>query len=270
MQMRERYSWNRFGLGAAAALVYAFLYLPLVVLILYAFNSENVNSWPLAGLSLRWFGLLAQDSEPRAAFVNSMLVALVATLAAVLLGTMAAFAFDRFRFPGRGALNFAITLPILLPGIVTGIAMVGMFSAVGAQLSLATVAVGHTTFCIVLVMNNVLARLRRTSRSLEEASMDLGAGPWMTFWNVTLPSIRSAIVAGALLAFTLSFDEIVVTFFLIGPQNTLPLWILGRIRLGQDFPEINAAAVVVIAISAPVVLIAQWLMRGEGAELPAV
>jgi putative spermidine/putrescine transport system permease protein len=116
----------------------------------------------------------------------------------------------------------------------------------------------------------VLARLRRSSRSLEEASMDLGADPWMTFWRVTLPNIRSSVIAGALLAFTLSFDEIVVTFFLIGPQNTLPLWILGRIRLGQDFPEINAAAVVVIAISVPVVLLAQWLMRGEGADVPAV
>jgi putative spermidine/putrescine transport system permease protein len=257
-------------LGAAAALVYGFLYLPLIVLILYAFNRENVNSWPLAGLSLRWFGVLAQDLEPRTAFVNSLLVALSATVAAVLLGTAAAFALDRFRFPGRGAISFAITLPILLPGIITGIAMVSLFSTVNVSLSLATVAVGHTTFCIVLVMNNVLARLRRTPRSLEEASMDLGADQWMTFWQVTLPSIRSAIVAGALLAFTLSFDEIVVTFFLIGPQNTLPLWILGRIRLGQDFPEVNAAAVVVIAISMPVVLFAQWLVRGEGAELPAV
>ena len=261
---------SKLALGATAALVYAFLYLPLIVLILYAFNSENINSWPPAGLSLRWFGVLAQDLEPRAAFVNSLLVALVATLVAVLLGTAAAFALDRFRFLGRDALSFAITLPILLPGIVTGIAMVSFFSAAGVSLSLGTVVAGHATFCIVLVMNNVLARLRRTTRSLEEASMDLGADPWMTFWRVTLPNIRSAIIAGALLAFTLSFDEIVVTFFLIGPQNTLPLWILGRIRLGQDFPEINAAAVVVIAISVPVVLIAQWLMRGEGADIPAV
>ena len=261
---------SKLVLSALTALVYAFLYMPLLVLILYAFNNANVNSWPPAGLSLRWFGVLARDLEPRTAFVNSLLVALIATVVAVLLGTAAAFALDRFRFPGRGTLSFAITLPILLPGIVTGIAMVSFFSAAGLTLSLATVVVGHATFCIVLVMNNVLARLRRTARSLEEASMDLGADPWMTFWRVTMPNIRSAVIAGALLAFTLSFDEIVVTFFLIGPQNTLPLWILGRIRLGQDFPEINAAAVVVIAISVPIVLLAQWLMRGEGAEAPAI
>jgi len=270
--MRQKRAMNPggIGLGAAAGLVYAFLYLPLIVLLLYAFNSENVNSWPIQGFSLRWFAVLAQDLEPRAALVNSLLVALIATAIAVVLGTAAAFALDRFRFIGRDTLNFAITLPILLPGIVTGIAMVSFFTLANIRLSLATVVVGHTTFCIVLVMNNVLARLRRTARSLEEASMDLGADPWMTFWHVTLPSIRSAIIAGALLAFTLSFDEIVVTFFLIGPQNTLPLWILGRIRLGQNFPEINAAAAIVIAISVPVVLLAQWLMRGDGADIPAV
>lgn len=254
---------GRIALGTTTLLVYSFLYLPLAVLILYAFNRENINSWPPPGLSLRWFAVLAQDSAPREAFANSLLIALVSTLIAIILGTAAAFALDRHRFPGRSAANFAITLPILLPGIVTGIAMVTFFSAAGITLSLITVIAGHATFCIVLVMNNVLARLRRSTRSLEEASMDLGAGPWMTFWRVTFPNIRPAIIAGALLAFTLSFDEIVVTFFLIGPQNTLPLWILGRIRLGQELPEINAAAVVVIAISVPLVLLAQWIARSD-------
>jgi putative spermidine/putrescine transport system permease protein len=185
---------------------------------------------------------------------------------AVLLGTAAAFALQRYRFFGRETLNFAITLPILLPGIVTGVAMTSWFTQLTTWslpfgLSLVTVAIGHATFCIVLVFNNVLARLRRTTRSLEEASMDLGADGWQTFWYVTLPSIRGAIIAGALLAFTLSFDEIIVTFFLIGAQNTLPLWILSHIRQGINFPEIDAVAVVVISISVPIVLLAQYLTR---------
>ena len=253
-------------LGGAAALVYGFLYLPLVIVIIYAFNSATITSWPPAQPSLHWFQVLWNDPDPRDAFVNSIKVAVAATVIAVLLGTAAAFALHRFRFPGREGLNFAITLPILLPGIITGFAMTTWFSqliqwGILSSLSLVTVTIGHATFCNVLVFNNVLARLRRTTRSLEEASMDLGADGWQTFWLVTLPSIRGAIIAGALLAFTLSFDEIIVTFFLIGPQNTLPLWIFSHIRQGINFPEIDAVAVVVISISLPIVLLAQYLTR---------
>jgi putative spermidine/putrescine transport system permease protein len=247
-------------------LVYGFLYLPLIIVIIYAFNSATITSWPPSSPSLHWFNVLWNDPDPRDAFVNSIKVAIAAVILAVLLGTAAAFAMHRFRFFGREALNFGITLPILLPGIITGFAMVSWFSqliqwGILDTLSLLTVTIGHATFCIVLVFNNVLARLRRTTRTLEEASMDLGADGWQTFWRVTLPSIRGAIIAGALLAFTLSFDEIIVTFFLIGPQNTLPLWILSHIRQGINFPEIDAAAVVVIGISLPVVLLAQFLTR---------
>ncbi|HCG01733.1 MAG TPA: ABC transporter permease [Chloroflexi bacterium] len=257
---------SKLALGGVATVVYAFLYLPLVIVFVYAFDSATITSWPPSSPSLHWFNVLFNDPEPKDAFVNSIQVAVAATLIAVMLGTAAAFAVQRFRFPGRELLNFGITLPILLPGIITGVAMTTWFSqliqwGVLDSLSLVTVTIGHATFCIVLVFNNVLARLHRTTRSLEEASMDLGADGWQTFWRVTMPSIRGAVIAGALLAFTLSFDEIIVTFFLIGPQNTLPLWILGHIRLGQNFPEIDAAAVCVIAISAPIVLLSQYFTR---------
>ena len=263
----------RFALGAVSLLVYAFLYLPLLIVIIYAFNSASITSWPPSQPSLHWFSVLANDPDPRDAFVNSIKVAVSASLLAVFLGTAAAFALQRFRFPGSEGLNFAITLPILLPGIITGVAMTSWFTQLTQWglpfgLSLLTVAIGHGTFCIVLVFNNVLARLRRVTLTLTEASMDLGADGWQTFWYVTLPTIRGAIIAGALLAFTLSFDEIIVTFFLIGAQNTLPLWILSHIRQGINFPEIDAAAVVVIAISIPIVLLAQYLTRepsGAGA-----
>lgn len=263
----------RFALGAFSLLVYAFLYLPLLIVVIYAFNSASITSWPPAQPSLHWFNVLANDPDPRDAFVNSIKVAVSASVLAVFIGTAAAFALHRFRFWGRESLNFAITLPILLPGIITGVAMTSWFTqltqwSLPFGLSLLTVAIGHTTFCIVLVFNNVLARLRRVTLTLAEASMDLGADGWQTFWHVTLPTIRGAIIAGALLAFTLSFDEIIVTFFLIGAQNTLPLWILSHIRQGINFPEIDAAAVVVIAISLPIVLLAQYLIRepaGAGA-----
>jgi len=184
------------------------------------------------------------------------------------LGTALAFAFARFRFPGREPVNFAVTLPIILPGVITGVALASFFLFTGTDLSMRTVIVGHTTFCIVLVFNNVLARLRRVSPSLEEASRDLGAAGWQTFLFVTLPTIRTALVAGALLAFALSFDEIAVTFFLAGSDTTtLPLWILGALRRTRDVPEVNAVATVVLAISLPMIAAAAYLMRDEGAAL---
>ena len=256
-----------------AALIYIFLYAPLLIVFIFAFNSASITGWPPGAPSLHWFNVLWNDPDPRDAFVNSIKVALAATSIAVLLGTAAAFALGRFRFPGREGLNFMLALPILLPGIITGFAMTTWFSqliqwGLLSDLSLVTVTIGHATFCIVLVFNNVLARLRRTTRSLEEASMDLGADGWQTFWHVTLPGIRGAIIAGALLAFTLSFDEIIVTFFLIGPENTLPLWILSHIRQGLNFPEIDAVAVIIISISAPIVLLAQFLTRDPTAARP--
>jgi putative spermidine/putrescine transport system permease protein len=193
-------------------------------------------------------------------------VALFSTVFAILLGTGMAFAFARFRFFGRELVNFAVTLPIILPGVITGVALASFFLFTHTDLSVRTVIIGHTTFCIVLVFNNVLARLRRLSPSLEEASRDLGASGIQTFRYVTFPAIRTALIAGALLAFALSFDEIAVTFFLAGADTTtLPLWILGAFRNSQNLPEVNAVATVILIISLPMIGTAAYLMREEGA-----
>jgi putative spermidine/putrescine transport system permease protein len=257
---------SRLGFGAAAALGYAFLYLPLVIVVLYAFNKTNINSWPFPGFSTHWFDVLAHDPAPRDAAWLSVRVALFSTAFALLLGTSLAFAFARHRFRGMQALNFIVILPIILPGVITGVALASFFLFSGTDLSIRTVIIGHTTFCIVLVFNNVLARLRRVSTSLSEASADLGASGWQTFRYVTLPTIRTALVAGALLSFALSFDEIAVTFFLAGSDTTtLPLWILGSLRRTQALPEVNAVAAVIIVVSLPLIAIAAYLMRDEGA-----
>jgi putative spermidine/putrescine transport system permease protein len=256
---------ERWGFGAVAFLVFLFLYLPLVLIVLYAFNETTINSWPFPGFSTRWFEKLADDPAPRDAAWLSVKVATLATVCALLLGTSMAFAFARFRFFGREAVNFAVTLPIILPGVITGVALASFFLFTGTDLSFRTVVIGHTTFCIVLVFNNVLARLRRVAPSLEEASRDLGASGFQTFRYVTLPSIRTALVAGALLSFALSFDEIAVTFFLAGADNTtLPLWILGAFRNSQSLPEVNAVAAVILVVSLPMIATAAWLMRDEG------
>ena len=233
---------------------------------LYAFNKTTVNSWPFPGFSTRWFVKLWHDPAPKDAAWLSVKVALFSCAFALILGTAMAFAFARFRFFGRELVNFTVTLPIILPGVITGVALASFFLFTHTDLSVRTVVVGHTTFCIVLVFNNVLARLRRLSPSLEEASRDLGASGFQTFRHVTFPSIRTALIAGALLALALSFDEIAVTFFLAGADTTtLPLWILGAFRNSQNLPEVNAVATVVLVISLPMIATAAYLMRDEGA-----
>jgi putative spermidine/putrescine transport system permease protein len=262
--MRGRASKIWFGISAG--LVLLFLYLPLVLIVLYAFNKTTINSWPFPGFSTRWFVKLWHDPAPKDAAWLSVKVALFSTAFALVLGTGMAFAFARFRFFGREAVNFAVTLPIILPGVITGVALASFFLFTHTDLSVRTVIIGHTTFCIVLVFNNVLARLRRLSPSLEEASRDLGASGLQTFRLVTFPSIRTALIAGALLALALSFDEIAVTFFLAGADTTtLPLWILGAFRNSQNLPEVNAVAAVVLVISLPMIATAAYLMRDEGA-----
>src|SRR3954452_13712060 len=257
---------SKWVFGGTAALVFAFLYLPLFLIVLYAFNKTTINSWPFPGFSTRWFSKLADDPDVKHAAWLSVKIALFSTALAVVLGTSMAFAFARHRFFGREIVNFVVILPIILPGVITGVALASFFLFTSTDLSIRTVIVGHTTFCIVLVFNNVLARLRRVSPSLEEASRDLGAAGWQTFLFVTLPTIRTALVAGALLAFALSFDEIAVTFFLAGSDTTtLPLWILGALRRTRDVPEVNAVATVVLAISLPMIAAAAYLMRDEGA-----
>jgi putative spermidine/putrescine transport system permease protein len=255
---------TRVALRAWTALVVLFLWLPLAIIILYAFNPSNVQSWPIPGLSLRWFGEAWGNGEVRAAFSLSIRAALLATGIALVLGSAAAFAIHRFRFFGRDLVSFVVVLPIALPGIITGMALNSFFVYRHAQLSIWTIVIGHATFCVVIVYNNLLARLRRTSPSLAEASADLGADGWQTFRFVTLPVVSTALVSGALLAFALSFDEVVVTYFTAGAQNTLPLLIYGYIRQGQQLPVVNVVVLVVIALTVVPVAISVRLARDTG------
>jgi putative spermidine/putrescine transport system permease protein len=255
---------SRIALAVWTVLIMLFLFIPIAIIVLYAFNPSNVQSWPLHGLSTKWFSSTFHNQEARDAFWLSVRAALISTAISLLLGSMAAFAVHRFRFFGREAVSFALVLPIALPGIITGMALNSFFSNRGVNFSLLTIIVGHATFCIVTVYNNVLARLRRTQASLVEASMDLGADGWQTFRFITLPVIATALVAGGLLAFALSFDEVIVTTFTAGAQNTLPLWIFGNIRLGQSLPQVNVVVLFVIAITIVPVALAQRLTRDTG------
>ena len=251
--------WTRLGLRIWVALILAFLFLPIALIILYAFNRSNVQSWPIANYSVKWFAVAWHDSDVRTALWLSTKVGLAATGVALLLGSAAAFAVHRFRFFGREVVSFLLVLPLALPGIVTGIALNSFFAFGSITLSMWTIIIGHATFCIVIVYNNLLARLRRTSPSLVEASMDLGAHGWQTFRFVTLPVISTAVVSGAVLAFALSFDEVIVTTFTAGARNTLPLWVFGAIRLGQQLPEVNVVVFAVIVLTIIPVAIAARL-----------
>jgi putative spermidine/putrescine transport system permease protein len=251
-------------LAVAAGL--AFIYIPLVVILIYAFNSSNILEWPPPGLTLDWFPKAIESESVHEALLTSVKAGLAATAIAIALGTLASLAVARHRFFGRETISFLVILPIALPGIVTGVAFSNTFTQVlGVELSLLTVIVGHATFCIVVVYNNVVARLRRTSGSFEEASADLGAHTWQTFRFVTLPSMRTALAAGALLAFALSFDEIIVTTFTIGAgEETLPIWIFSRLFRPNQLPVVNVVAVLVVLISIVPVYLAHRLTREEG------
>jgi putative spermidine/putrescine transport system permease protein len=255
---------SRWALATWTALVLLFLWFPLALIMVYAFNKSNVQSWPIPGFTGHWFSEAWHSQDVRDAVWLSVRVALVATGVAIVLGSMAAFGVARFSFFGRDAVSFILVLPIALPGIVTGMALNSFFIAGHISVSMWTIVIGHATFCVVIVYNNVLARLRRSSTSLLEASMDLGADGWQTFRFVTWPVLSTALVAGGLLAFALSFDEVVVTYFTAGAQNTLPLLILGYIRLGQQLPVVNAVAFVIICFTVIPVALAQRLMRDTG------
>jgi putative spermidine/putrescine transport system permease protein len=250
---------SRIGLWLWAALVVAFLWIPLVIMGVYAFNSSNVQSWPIAGFGTHWFSVAWNDPDVRTAVGLSLKAGAAATGAALVLGSLASFALSRATFFGRDAVSFLFVLPIALPGIITGMALNSFFVFLGLGLSLWTIVIGHATFCVIVVYNNLLARLRRTSGSYFEASADLGADGWQTFRWVTFPAVRTALVAGALLAFALSFDEVVVTYFTAGAQNTLPLLIFGYIREGQRLPVVNAIALAVILVTVVPVFVAQRL-----------
>jgi putative spermidine/putrescine transport system permease protein len=245
--------------------VLAFIYIPLVIIGIEAFNEARTLKWPPPGFTLEWFQRAFEESGPRDAFLYSLKTAAIATTIALVLGSLAALGVSRFKFFGREAVSFLVILPIALPGIVTGIALNSTFTQVlGIDLGLLTLVIAHATFCIVVVYNNVIARLRRLSTSFEEASADLGATPWQTARWVTLPNMRTALVAGALLAFALSFDEIIVTVFTIGVgEETLPQWLLNNFSRPQQLPIVNAVAVIVILLSIIPVYLAHRLTRDE-------
>jgi putative spermidine/putrescine transport system permease protein len=264
----------RWLLRLGTAITLAFLYAPIAVIVLYAFNARRALKWPLPGLTLDWFDKAFHNPGVREALATSLKAATGATAIALLLGTLASFAVGRYRFFGRETISFLVVLPIALPGIVTGMALNATFREVlnpfGIGLGLFTVIVGHATFCIVVIYNNVIARLRRTSGSYEEASADLGASTWTTFRLVTLPALRSAMVAGALLAFALSFDEVIVTTFTAGQQQTLPLWILTNLSRPNQLPIVNVVGVLVIMLSAIPVYLAHRLTVDRDGDSAAV
>jgi putative spermidine/putrescine transport system permease protein len=255
---------TRIALRVFTALVLAFLYVPIALICVYAFNKSNVQSWPIAGFTTHWFSPTIHDGGMQQALWLSLKAAGLATGIAIVLGSLAAFGVHRYRFFGREMISFVLVLPIALPGIITGMALNSYFAFWKINFSLWTIIIGHATFCVVVVYNNVIARLRRIPGSLSEASADLGASPLQTFGFVTLPTISTALVSGALLAFALSFDEVIVTTFTAGAQNTLPLWILGNIRLGQQLPEVNVVVLIILAFTILPVLFAQRLTRESG------
>ena len=256
---------SRWALRLATGLVLVFIYLPILLIILQAFNPNRAASWPPSGFSLRWVEIALENDGLRQAMWASFVAALGATVVALVLGTLTAMAVARYRFFGRETMSFVVLLPIALPGIVTAVALRSTFTGLDVPLGMFTIIVGHATFCIVIVYNNVLARERRTARSLEEASMDLGADTLQTFRRITLPQLGTALVAGALLAFALSFDELIVTNFLAGGVKTLPIWILQNFRLANQSPVVNVAAMFAIILSIIPVYIAQRVAGAESA-----
>jgi putative spermidine/putrescine transport system permease protein len=254
--------WTRLVLRIWVVLILLFLFIPILLIFFYAFNASNIQSWPIPGLTLKWFSATWDNGDVRSALVISLQAGLAATAIALVLGSCAAFAIHRTAFFGREVVSLLFILPLALPGIITGIALNAFFSFNGISLSLWTIVVGHTTFCIVVVYNNVIARLRRTQGSLVEASGDLGADGWQTFRFVSLPAIRTALVAGALLAFALSFDEIVVTNFTSGAELTVPKFIYDNVRQPRNRPIVNVVAVIAVLLMLIPVYIAQRLAGG--------
>jgi putative spermidine/putrescine transport system permease protein len=252
----------RIVLRLATLLGFAFLYAPLVVVALMSFNKSKSFSWPPSGYTLSWWKAAWHSGGARDALYVSLRLAGSAALVALVLGTLLAFALQRFEFFGKSVLSFAVVLPIALPGIVTGIAMNAGFKQIGVDLGFRTLVVAHATFCVVLVFNNVIARLRRLSPNLEEASADLGADTFQTFRFVTFPLVRSALLAGGLLAVALSFDEIVVTTFTAGTSiKTLPQWIFDNMFRPAQVPVVNVVATAVVLLSIIPVWWAQRLTR---------
>jgi spermidine/putrescine transport system permease protein len=267
VQMRGATSSRRAPLLTMyAALVFIFIYLPVVVLILYSFNRDGVGGFPPRHFTLDWYRQLLADAPIWDAVVNSLIVAAGSVVLALFLGLLAALALDRANFPGKALFRRLVLLPLILPGIITGLSLLMFAVLAKTRLSLFTVFLGHGTALISVATTELFAGLQKMDRAQEEASLDLGATPWQTFWRVTLPNLRLSLIASGLLIFTLSMDEIAVTFFLIGRDNTLPLEIWGRLRRGIT-PEINAVSTLIFAVSVGLIVI--WYRvrtRGLGAQ----
>ena len=256
------------ALLAIVGFILAFMYIPLFVVILNSFNEAQLSSWPIENFSLYWWEFAASYEPIRLALLNSVIVATAAMVIASLLGTLVAFALNRYEFFGKSTVNLVVVLPIALPGVVTGVAFSNTYSnflsPIGIDIGYFGLIVSHATFCIVMVFNNVFARLKRMNPSLQEASMDLGAGLWETFRLVTFPQFRSSFIAGALLAFALSFDEVYVTIFTAPPGvDTLPLWILKEMARPNQASVVNVVATVVILLSLIPVYVSQRLARDD-------
>lgn len=255
----ERMSW---GLSLATVGVLLFLHIPFFLIVLYAFNVEEAAfTFPPPGLTTEWFAAAWARPDLWAAISLSARAALVSTMVAIVLGTMAAAALARTQFFGRDSITLLILLPIALPGIITGISLRSALNLMGLPFSFWTIVAGHATFCVVLVYNNAIARMRRTSGSLLEASMDLGATGFQTFRHVVMPNLATALVAGGLLAFALSFDEVIVTTFTAGQQQTLPIWMLTQLTRPRDRPVTNVVAVFILAVTLVPILMSVYLTR---------
>lgn len=252
------------GLGLAAAAGLLYLHLPLLLIVVYAFSTDDKTySFPIAGFTTRWFAVAWERQDMWNALTLSLKVATVATSMALVLGTMAAAALYRTRFFGKEAITLLLVLPIALPGIVTGISLRSAFAILEVPVSVWTIVVGHATFCVVVVYNNAIARLRRASHSLIEASMDLGADGFQTFRHVVLPNIATALLAGGMLAFALSFDEIIVTTFTAGHEQTIPIWMLNELVRPRNRPVTNVVAVMVMLVTLGPILLAYHFTRGS-------
>ncbi|MFJ4164021.1 ABC transporter permease [Microbacterium sp. NPDC089698] len=256
---------TRITLGVLTTAILAVVYVPLLVVLVNSFSTSSSLTWPPPGFTLEWWGRAFRSDGALEAVGTSALVALISSALALILGTMLSFALQRFSFFGRNTVNLLVILPIALPGIITGIALNNLFRTIlGVPLSIWTVIIAHTTFCIVTVFNNAVARLRRMGTSLEEASADLGAGIWTTFRLVTFPQLRSALLTGGLLAFALSFDEIVVTTFTAGSGvRTLPMFIIDNVARPNQAPIVSVIAVVLVVVSIVPIALAQKLSGSE-------
>ena len=254
------------GLKLAAAAGLLFLHLPILLIFAYAFTTEDKSfAWPPPGLTLKWFAVTWNRPDVWAALSLSLRVAAISTLVAMILGTLCAAAVSRTRFFGRETVSLLVILPIALPGVVTGIALRSAFSIAEIPFSTWTIVLGHATFCVVIVYNNAVARFRRTSGSLIEASLDLGANAFQTLRHVILPNIATALVVGGMLAFALSFDEVIVTTFTAGQQQTLPIWMLEELVRPRERPVTNVVAMIVVMVTLLPILGAYYLTRGTEA-----